>query len=787
MSPLDKKMVRTLRRLKGQAAAIASVIALGVMTLVMMTGLVGTLSETRSTYYERYRLADVFAPAARAPQTVLQHLANLPGVTAVEGRVTGGALITLKQAGRPVRATALSIPQDAHPLVNNYMLTSGRAPYVGRNDEVLLLQSFADAVGLAPGDSLSATMNGARRTFVVVGLAQSPEFIYIAAPGELVPDDTRFAVLWMLEDAMAAAFDMKGAFNEALLLLSRNANTQEVIVGANRLLDKYGGLGAYGLEDQASNRFVTEEIAGLRATVGVVPPIFLAIAAFLLNIVIARMIQSEREQIGILKAFGYTSLEIGVHYFKLVLLIALCGAIFGGALGVMSGRLLSGVYQTYYKFPFLIFQISASAFVLGVLVSVLAASAGAILVLRSVFSLTPAIAMRPPAPVDYSGTGAFGPRMRGLLDQPTRMVMRRIVRQPGRILGAIVGIACGMALSVGMVSILAGFDKTIEMTFSVIDRSDAMVSFTHPLSDKVQYELASLDGVHAVEPVRVMPVEFRHGLRQYRGAVNGLQEDARLNRALKSDLEPVELHTNGIVLSTALAKVLNAEIGDTIEVDVLEGRRPNLTVQVTGVAETLLGSPAYLSLEGLNRILEEPGRVSAVYLSADTDRLAALQLYFAKMPRVAGISVKRDAEQAMQKIMNEGAGSTRYVMALIAAVITFGIIYNTARISFAESMRDLASLRVIGFTKGEASYVLLGELAVVVLVALPLGALMGYFLSFAISAGFSTDIYQVPSVFNPSGYGTAVLVVLAASIVSGWIVKRDVDRVDLVEALKIKE
>ncbi len=787
MSPLDKKIVRTLRRLKGQAVAIASVIALGVMTLVMMTGLVGTLSETRSTYYERYRLADVFAPATRAPQTVLQHLANLPGVTAVEGRVIGGALITLEEAGRPVRATALSIPRDARPLLNNFMLTRGRAPRVGRNDEVLLLQSFADAVGLAPGDSLSATMNGARRTFVVVGLAQSPEFIYIAAPGEIVPDDTRFAVLWMLEDAMAAAFDMKGAFNEALLLLSRNANTQEVIAGANRLLDKYGGLGAYGLEDQASNRFVTEEIAGLRATVGVVPPIFLAIAAFLLNIVIARMIQSEREQIGILKAFGYTSLEIGIHYFKLVLVIALCGAVFGGALGILSGRLLSGVYQTYYKFPFLVFQISAGAFALGVSVSVLAASAGAILVLRSVFSLTPAIAMRPPAPVDYSKTGAFGPRMKRLLDQPTRMVMRRIVRQPGRILGAIVGIACGMALSVGMVSILAGFDKTIDMTFSVIDRSDAMVSFTHPLSDTVQYELASLDGVHAVEPVRVVPVEFRHGLRQYRGAVNGLQEGARLNRALKSDLEPVELHTNGIVLSTALAKVLNAEIGDTIEIDVLEGRRPNLTVQVTGVAETLLGSPAYMSLEGLNRILKEPGRVSAVYLSAESDRLKALQLYFAELPRVAGISVKRDAEQAMQKIMNEGAGSTRYLMALIAAVITFGIIYNTARISFSESMRDLASLRVIGFTKGEASYVLLGELAVVVLVALPLGALMGYFLSFAISAGFSTDIYQVPSVFNPSGYGTAVLVVLAASIVSGWIVKRDVDRVDLVEALKIKE
>lgn len=787
MSPLDRKLVRTLWRLKGQAAAIALVIALGVMTLVMMTGLVNTLSETRDSYYERYRLADVFAPAARAPDVVLRDLQEVPGVTAVEGRVSGGALITLPAASKPVRAVAISIPSDAAPRVNNFMLTGGRTPDTGHNDEVILLQSFAEAHGLKPGDTLVATMNGARRNFVIVGLAQSPEFIYIAAPGELVPDDARFAVLWMQEDAMEAAFDMKGAFNEALLSLSREANIQDVIARVDRLLDKYGGLGAYDLADQTSNRFVTEEIAGLRATANVVPPIFLGVAAFLLNIVIARMIQAEREQIGILKAFGYTSFEIGEHYLKLVLVIAASGAVGGSILGILSGRLLSGFYQVYYKFPYLVFKLDPAAFAIGVSVSIAAASTGAALALRSVFNLTPAIAMRPPAPADYSTSGRFGPKLKRLLDQPTRMFVRRIARHPRRIVGAIIGIASGMALSVGMASILAGFDKTIDLTFSVIDRSDAMVSFTHPLSRNVEYELAARDGVFAVEPVRVVPVRFRFGRRSYRGAINGLQNGAVLNRALKTDLQPVALHTDGIILSTSLANVLGAQIGDVVQIDVLEGRRPKLSIPVTGVAEALLGSPAYMSLEGLNRFLKEPGRVSAVYLTADSVRLNDLQLEFSEMPQVAGISIKKDAEQAFQRIMDEGAGSSRYVMALIAAVITFGIVYNTARISFAESARDLASLRVIGFTKGEVAYVLLGELAVIVLIALPIGATMGYFLSFAISAGFSTDIYQVPAVFDPSGYGAAASVVLIAAVFSGWIVKRDIDRVDLVTALKIKE
>ena len=787
MSPLDRKLFRMLSRMRGQVTAIVLVIALGVMMLVMMTGLVTTLEQTRTAYYDQYRLAEVFAPAARAPNGALQKLAELPGVSAVEGRVTGGALISLDTDERPIRAQAISIPTNGRPRINDYLLTEGRNPDGDRAEEILVLEGFARAHNLAPGDSFAATMNGARRVFKIVGLAQSPEFLYTSAPGELVPDDSRFAVLWMSQSALEAAFDMKGAFNEALFLLSRDARVDEVINGADNVLDPYGGLGAYSVADQGSNRFVSEEIAGLQTTTTVVPPIFLGVAAFLLYIVVARIVQSEREQIGILKAFGYSSVEISLHYFKLVLIIAVVGALFGSALGLLAGRALSGVYQVYYKFPFLEFRVDPGAFALGLTTSVAAASAGALIVLRSVFSLTPAVAMRPPAPADYSRAGSFAPWVRRVLDQPSRMVLRRILRQPLRMAGAVAGIACGMALSVGMVSVIAGFDRTIDLTFSTIDRSDAMISFIHPLSDRVQYDIESMDGVISTEPVRVVPATLNHGLREYRGSINGLIPDASLYRALGTDFEPVPLHTDGIVLSSSLSRVLDAGVGDILRIDVLEGRRPVIELPVTGVAETLLGSPAYMSLDALNRALGEPGRISAIYIKADPDALPDLQRRLGDMPGVAGISVKNDALGAMQQIMDEGAGSMRYVMAAIAAVITFGIIYNSARIAFAERARDLASLRVIGFTRGEAAFVLLGELAIVVLLALPIGAVLGYFLTFAISAGFSTDIYQIPSVFSPGGYGLAAVSVLLASIVSGWIVKKDADRIDLVSALKIRE
>lgn len=787
VSPLDRKLLRDLSRIKGQAIAIGLVISLGVLMLVMMQGLVNTLDETRRAYYERYRLADVFAPVKRSPERILEKLAAIPNVAAVEGRVTGDALIDIPGVDVPLRAQAVSLPDFGSPRLNDVYLTSGRLLNIEHSDEILLLKGFADARNLAPGDTLYATMNGAQRRFQIVGLAESPEFLYTTAPGELAPDDGRFAIIWMSKTALSAAYDMDGAFNEALLSLAPDARLPAVLDAVDRVLDPYGGLGAYGLEDQSSNRFVSEEISGLRASAVGVPPVFMAVAAFLLYIVVSRIVQSEREQIGLLKAFGYSSNEVGLHYLKLVLIIAIGGAIAGSLMGIAAGRSLAGFYQNYFKFPFIVFQVEPSAFVTGIFVSTATASLGGLLVLRGVFALTPAVAMRPPAPADYSRAKGLSSWMKNILDQPSRMVLRRVFRQFGRMTGAVIGIATGMALSVGMISVLAGFDRTLDLTFTVLDRSDATVTFANPMSDKTIFDLQHLDGVTFVEPFRSVPVVFRNGLYDHRGAISGLVQNPRLSRALDSNQEPIMLKKDGIVLSKPIARILHLSPGDMLTVEVREGRRPVLQIPVAGISETLLGSPTYMEIESLNRILKEPNRVSGAYLSLDESKSGEVYRAIKDMPAVAGISLKQDSMDAFQELMDTGAGAMRYIMALIAGVITFGIVYNTARIAYAERERDLASLRVIGFTKNEAAFVLLGELAVVTFAALPLGALLGYYLSIAIAEGFSTDIYQIPALYSPESFGAAGVAVVLASIASGWLVKRDSDRVDLVSALKSKE
>lgn len=787
MSPLDKKLLRDLWRMRTQALAIGLVVAVGVMLLVMMAGLVESLDETRRAYYERYRLADAFAPVVRAPERAIEELARIDGVSAVEGRITGGALIDIPDTELPVQARAVSLPDFGTPRLNDVYLASGRQIDHRRSDEILLLKSFAEAHGLEPGDTLAATMHGARRTFRIVGLAQSPEFLYTTAPGELVPDDARFGVIWMSRTAMEAAYDMDGAFNEALIDVGRDEDLPAVLAAADRILEAYGAIGAYGLEDQFSNRFITEEINGLRASSAGVPPIFLAVAAFLLNIVISRLLQAERQQIGLIKAFGYTDVEVTSHYFKLILVIAVGGAVLGCIFGLASGASMTGLYVQYYKFPFLVFEIEPASFIIAVTASVAAAALGGLFALRRIFALTPAVAMRPPTPPDYSGRQFFGDWIVRFLDQPTRMVMRRLIRHPGRSFGAIIGVAAGMALSAGMLSVMSGFDETVETTFGVIDRSDLSVSYIEPLSDRTLFSLQQMDGVIEVEGTRAVSVIFRNGVQSYRGGIFGLVPEARLYRALDAEGTSLPLRGSGIVLAPALADILDVDVGDTLTINVREGRRPQLEVPVTGIADTLLGSPAYMQLDALNAVLREPGRVSGAYLRVDDDRRDEIYAALDAMPVVAGISVKADARNSFQTMMDQGAGAMRFVMAIIAGLITFGIVYNTARIAYAESAHDLASLRVIGFSKGEAAFVLLGELGVIVLIALPLGALMGYGLSHAIAAGFSTDLYQIEAIFSPQSAGLAGVAVLVASIFSGWMVKRDSDRAELVTALKSRD
>ncbi len=787
LSTLDRKLLRDLGRLKGQALAVALVIAAGVAVVVMAIGTYASLSEIRSTYYERHRFADLFVQSDRAPLRLAERIAALDGVVRLEARIVKDALLDIPGMDEPARAQLVSVPETRTPRVNDLLLKEGRMVEPGRPDEALVSEAFALEHGLRPGDRIEAVVNGKRRHLRLVGIALSPEFVYVIGPGDLVPDDRRYAILWMGRSALEAAFDYEGAFNDLAISLRRGAEPQAVIDALDRMLEPYAGFGAYTREDQLSDSFVRSDMEQLRNLAFILPPLFLGVAAFLLSVVMNRLIDTEREQIGLAKAVGYRNREIGLHYLKLVLLIALGGIVLGAGIGTLMGRAVTATYSENYAFPYLTYVIDARVYAAAAAVSVAAAVAGALGAMARAVRLPPAVAMRAPPPPRYSrgmlerlGLGPALPRL-------WRMAFRHLVRFPIRSAFASTGIAAAVALLIMTFFFTDSIDTMIESFFFETERQDITVHFATDRGETVAHELARLPGVRRVELRRLVGARLEHGTISQRTAIFGLDPGAHLTGLSGPDGRPVALPAAGLVLTDALARKLGVEPGDPVRVEVLEGRRPVRDVPVTLVVESLIGLSAYMDRGALNALMMEGRVADAAKLRIDPAEAPRLYAAIKEIPAIASLSIKDAAYRQFRGIMDQTFLLVISFYTTFAAVIALGVVYNTARIAMAEHARELASLRVLGFRKREVAEILLVELATLTLLALPLGCLLGLGLVELLAELFSSDLYRVPAIVTPATLGTALGIVVAASVAAGLFVARRLGGLDLVAVLKSRE
>ena len=759
--------------------------AAGVAMFVMSEGMLKSLDETRATYYERYGFADVFAPLKRAPNAVAKRVAQTPGVRFVEARIRQFVTLDMPGVVEPVRGEVLSYPSGTEPDLNRLHLVSGRWLAPGHDDEILVTSAFVEAHGLRPGDHITAVVNGRKRALTIAGVVLSPEYIYAIEPGGMMPDNKRFGVLWMERTALATAFDIEGAFNDVILGVAPGADTDAIIARVDRILEPYGGQGAYVRARQISDWYVSGEMMQLRNMGTLVPPIFLAIAAFLLNVVVGRWIQTERSEIGLLKAFGYSTASITAHYLKLVFAITAVGVLLGFAGGVWLGRELAVLYQEFFRFPFLHFHFTPSVFAIAAGVSFLAAFLGVQGAVRRGARVPPADAMSPPPPTVY----AQGP-LEGLIKRFTglsRMIVRHLVRWPLRSSLTVLGNACAVGVLIGSMFFMDSMEKLIDVQFNEAQRQDATLSFLEAKEPRALDAIRTLPGVMDVEPFRQVSAKFRFGTAMRREALTGLRPDARLNRILDSNFKAVAIPESGLVLSKKLSEMLGAGLGDRVVVEVTEGRRPVLVLPVVQVSETLLGSPAFINADQLGQLLHERGRVSGAYVKLDSSHQNAFYAAVKNTPGIASVALKRTSLNAFRETMAENINIMTVFNVLFAGVIAVGVVYNAARISLSERAFEIATLRVLGFTQAEVSYIVLGELALLTLVALPLGAALGYGLAWTWTLSLDTDLYRMPLAVSRQTYGFSVLVVVGAAVASGAVIYRLIQRLDLVQALKMPE
>jgi putative ABC transport system permease protein len=787
MNSLNRKLSRELWSMKGQALAISLVIASGIATFVMSLSTLDSLRLTQATYYRDYRFAEVFIALKRAPESLNERVAEIPGVEKVATRVNAAVTIDIDGFPDPVTGQLISVPDEGEPLLNGLYLRQGRFIEAGRDNEVVVSDAFAEAHGFSPGDRLHATINGKRKALTIVGIALTPEYILQIRPGSMFPDFKRYGILWMGRTPLATAYDMEGAFNDVALTLTSEAKTDDIIDRLDDLFKPYGGLGAYARKDQLSHRYLSEEFRQLGQMATIFPIIFLAVAAFLLNVVISRLINTQREEIAILKAFGYSNLAIGVHYLKLVMLIVLVGGVAGLLIGIWFGQGLSKMYMDFYRFPFIEYELRTHVVVAAAIVSSVAAIAGTLFSLRRAALLPPAEAMRPEPPVSYRETIIERIGLKRLFFQPTRMIIRHIERRPVKAILTITGIAFSCAIM--MIGSFFGdaVDHMINVQFGLSQREDISVTFVEPTSKKALYQLRSLRGVEYGETFRAVPVRLKFQHRDYRTVIQGMESDGDLHRLLNTDLEPINLPPAGIVLTDYLGKILGVTPGDRLTVEVLEGSRPILDLPVAAFVSQYIGVSAYMDLNALNRIMGEGNAISGAFLSIDSLYKQEIYETIQEMPRVAGTVARLDAIRNFYKTMGEQVLIFAFINTLFAATIAFGVVYNSARISLSERGRELASLRVLGFTRGEISYILLGELTLLILAAIPIGFIIGRLLCAYMIVSLQTDLFRIPLVVDTSTYALSSTVVLVSGSISGLIVRRRLDHLDLVAVLKTKE
>lgn len=787
ISALDRKLIRDLWLMKGQVLAICLVIGSGVATFVMSTNTQHSLRLTQQTYYERYRFAHVFAHLKRAPEPLARRIAEIPGVQEVESRVQFDVTLDVPGLPEPAVGRLISVPEGRPAKLNRTHLRQGRNLAPGEANQVLVSEAFANAHGFRPGDHVSAVINGRKQRLEIVGVALSPEYIYSLRGGDLFPDDKRFGVFWMNYRPLAAAFNMEGAFNDLTLALLPGASEAEVIKRVDALTAPYGGLGAYGRYDQVSNRFVSDEIKQLRTMAIMAPTIFLSVSAFLLNVVLSRTIRLQREQIGTLKAFGYSEWDVGWHFVKMVLVIVGTGTAIGLVLGAFLGQDMTRMYSQFYHFPIFHFRLDPTLVVLAVLVASLAGVGGTLSSVHRAAQLPPAVAMRPEPPADYRPTLVERLGFTRWLSQTERMILRHLERYPVKAGLTVVGIATAVAVLVVGRFAVDSLDFIMEVQFQRSQLQDLSVAFVEPRPYRAVHEMVHLPGVTDVEPFRSVPVRLRFGHRSRRQAILGIPTDLRLQRLLDEDLRPLSLPPDGLVMSSKVAEILGCRAGDRITIEVLEGERPVREVPVATLVKEFIGSSCYMNLEALNRLLREGRSVSGAYLTVDELRQTAVYRQLKETPQVASVSAKQVSLDSFRKLLAENLLKMMFINFIFSTVIAFGVVYNSAMISVSERGRELASLRVLGLTRGEISYVLLGELGLLTLLAIPLGMVLGYTLSYLLSLTLDTELYRIPLVVRPWTYARAASIVLAATIISGLFVRRKLDRLNLVAVLKTRE
>jgi len=787
LAHLDRKLLRDLRRMQGQAVAVSLVMACGLAMLIMSRSLIHSLSTARAEYYQTYHFADVFVGLKRAPLSLLDRIREIPGVAVVQPGVSAQVTLDIPGLDEPATGLIRTLPDLHPPELDRLFLRTGQWLKPGGHGAVLVSEAFAEANQLHPGDTITMILNGRLQKFRIAGLVLSPEYIFESRPGSALPDNHTYGVFWMPYEELADAFDLKQAFNSLALSLAPGANESQVIAALDRMLVKYGGGGAYGRSDQPSHVRVSDEIRVLTILSIGFPLVFLSVAAFMTNAVLSRLLTLQREQIAVLKAFGFANRQIALHYLKFAFVFVLGGAVFGTLGGIVLGGKMTQMYHMFFRFPDLSFHLDRAALVEALLVATIAATIGVLGAVRRAAQLPPAEAMRPEPPASYRPALIERTGIAHFFSNTFRIAVRNLERKPAQAFFTI----AGLALATGILVIPNCFHDSVghilDFQWDTVSRQDVSVGLQDPSSETAKFAFRELPGVISMEPFRYALARIYFGPHHRQIAIQGMEPDGQHERIIDRHSQIIALPPEGLVISSKLGEVLGAKPGDQVTIEFLEGRRRTVQVPLAGLSEDFSGLAAHMNRHTLNRLLGEGDIITGASFCVDRATWQTFLRTLKAVPRISWVVVKESLRDNFRATTAASINLIQSIYLTFATIVAFGVVYNNARISLAERGRELATLRVIGFSQSEVGAVLITELVILALIAVPLGLAFGTALATGIIHAVNTETVRLPTVFTLHNYAFAVTVVTIASTLSAFVVLRTLKQLDLVKAMKAPE
>jgi len=787
---LWKKMIRDLRENKGAYLATIIIIVIGLMVFTSFSMVMDNLRLSQQSFYKNQNFADGFIEVQAMPPSEIEKLQDIQGINDVQGRLVKDVKVLFPNRDENVYLRLVSVDPAKKNPINGVQLKQG-IPLSNKEMNILIDNKFFEANNLKLNEEIEIIADGKKRALRIIGVGRSPEFIYaLRTSSDLYPSPESFGIAYIPFEVMKTLFPERETMNNIVFTLRPGADYDNVKERLKPELKPYGLKSIYPRKDQTSHLLLTQELKGLEATARVLPLLFLSIAGMILYIMLKRMVEQQRGQIGILKAFGYTHKEILSHYMSYALTIGILGGIIGGFLGIALSFPFTTLYQTYFNMPGLTSKFSPLYLVLSILLSLGFSLFAGYQGCKGILILQPAEAMRPPAPPIGKKTWLEKITIFwNMLTVQGKMAVRNMSRNKSRSIFIFLGIMftfslLGLTWSMNDLSQRMLFDQ-----YEKVETYDVKVSLSNPLNQKkVSRELNHFPGVTRVEAMAEIPVTLKNKWYKKDVVLLGIPEDSTLYNILDKNYNKVDPPKNGLLISERLAKLLGTEVGTKLNVESLMIKDPDKAKQleVVGVIPQYLGLNAYMDINSLQEFLGQGELATSFMLRMDEESIALLQNEFRKSAAVSGIDDQTERLAQTKELMASFYGMI-FILALIGIITGFAIIYNSSVITLSERSHELASMMVLGMTPAEVLSVITFEQWFIGIFAMLAGIPMSQILLIGMSQSISNDVYTMPTNITASSFLIAFFVTAASIWIAQRFAGKKIQKLSLVDVLKSRE